>query len=79
MNIALEKTERKKSSNAINKNERENLSTCCNISGQNSINAMKLAEENVNASLLKKVLNLLALNCCKWSVHGLVKLISIIA
>ena len=37
---------------------------------------MKLAEENVKASLLKKVLNLSALNCCmacKWSgVSGLV-------
>ena len=37
---------------------------------------MKLAEENVKASLLKNVLNLSALNCCmacKWSgVSGLV-------
>ena len=28
---------------------------------------IKLAEENVKASLLKKVLYLSALNCCKWS------------
>ena len=32
------------------------------------MNSSKLAEENVKASLLKKVLNLSALNCCKWSV-----------
>ena len=41
-------------------------------------NYLKLAEENARASLLKKLLNLSALNCCKWSV-GLVKIISIIA
>ena len=29
---------------------------------------IKLAEENVEASLLKKVLNLSALDCRKWSV-----------
>ena len=29
------------------------------------MNSVKLAEENVKASLLKKVLNLSALNCCK--------------
>ena len=33
------------------------------------MNSIKLAEENVRASLLKKLLNLSALNCCKchWS------------
>ena len=36
--------------------------------GQSWMNLMKLADENVKASLLKEVLNLLALNCCKWSV-----------
>ena len=30
------------------------------------MNSMKLAEENVKASPLKKVLNLSALNYCKW-------------
>ena len=29
---------------------------------------LKLAEENAKASLLRKTLNLSALNCCKWSV-----------
>ena len=32
------------------------------------MNSMKLAKENVKALLLKKVLNLSALNCGKWSV-----------
>ena len=32
------------------------------------MNSTKLAEENVKASLLKKMLNLSVLNCCKWSV-----------
>ena len=32
------------------------------------MNSMKLAEENVKASLLKKVLNISAMSCCKWSV-----------
>ena len=32
------------------------------------MNFIELAEENVKASLLKKVLKLSALNCCKWSV-----------
>ena len=32
------------------------------------MNSIKLAEENVKASLLKKVMNLSAPNCCKWLV-----------
>ena len=35
-------------------NGRENLSTCCNVSGQSWMNSIKLAEENVKASLLRK-------------------------
>ena len=31
------------------------------------MNFIELAEENVKASLLKKVLKLWVLNCCKWS------------
>ena len=31
------------------------------------MNSIKLAEENVRASLLKKLLNLSTLNGCKWS------------
>ena len=30
------------------------------------MNSIQLAEANVKASLLKKVLNLSTLNCCKW-------------
>ena len=47
---------------------RENLSTCCNVSGQSWMNSIKLAEENVRASLLKNLLYLSVLNCCKWSL-----------
>ena len=32
------------------------------------MNSIKLAEENVKAWFLKKLLNLSALNCCKWSL-----------
>ena len=66
MNAALEKTERKKSfsTKCYKQKGRENLSMCCNVSGQSLMNSMKLAAENVKASLLKKVLNLSALNCC---------------
>ena len=35
------------------------------------MNFIELTEENVKASLLKKVLKLLALNYCKWSVVSL--------
>ena len=34
------------------------------------MNLIKLAEKNVKASFLKKVFNLSALNCCKWSVEN---------
>ena len=47
---------------------RENLSMCRNVSGQSRMNLIKLAEENVKAWFLKKLLNLSALNCCKWSL-----------
>ena len=39
---------------------------CCNVSGQRWMNSKKLAEENVYTLLLKKVLSLSAMNCCKW-------------
>ena len=32
------------------------------------MNSIELGEENVKASLLKKLLYLSALNCCKWSL-----------
>ena len=75
---ALEETERKKSfSSKCNKQKgRENLDVLQRFwsglvwsglvwSGEFKI---ELAEENVKASLLKKVLKLSTLKCCKWSV-----------
>ena len=32
------------------------------------MNSIELAEENVRASLLKKLLYLSVMNCCKWSL-----------
>ena len=63
---ALEETERKESfSSRCNKQKgRENLDVLQRFWS----NFIELAEENVKASLLKKVLKLSALNCCKWSV-----------
>ena len=42
---------------------------CCNVSGQSWMNSTELAEENVRASLLKKLLYLSVVNCCNghWS------------
>ena len=47
---------------------RQNLSMYCNVFGQSWMNSIGLAEENVRVSLLKKLLYLSVLNCCKWSL-----------
>ena len=65
---AIEKAEKRLSIKCNKQKGRENLSMCCNVSGQRLMNSIKLAEENVRASLLKKLLNLSALNGCKWSL-----------
>ena len=58
-NAASEKTE-----NAINKKGPKTFRCVVTF----LVKVEKLAEENIKALLLKKVRNLSALNCCKWSV-----------